>query len=84
MTALSERVLTTSVSYMLKNKRLLGCEGIAGGLRTTNRVVASSAKHPCLEETVLCNKQCHLLGGVGMVSLWSVLKMGCKWFWGFI
>lgn len=32
---------------------------------------AIRARHPCLEEMVLCNEQCHLLGGAGTMTLWS-------------
>lgn len=51
--------------------RILSSPGRVGG--------ASSAEHPCPAEMALCNKQCHLLGGVGTMTLWAALHVFLKW-----
>lgn len=47
-------------------------------LSSVSRLVQNSGKDPCLEEIVLYNKQCHLLGGIGTMPLWSAGKRFLK------
>lgn len=77
--SVSQRLLAASVASprgeVASDSSRCGVRGAGRILSSTRGVVQAVLS---TQETALCNKQCHLLGGAGTMTLWAVLHVLSK------